>query len=483
MQLGERDLINWRHGFQSLFNACVLRRPPREFRKGYFGDVTLAWADEALAGRRLDARLTTNLRYFARDLGVETSYRREEITDEGNTIPQFNQFGQQEILMQYKPPEHAGGIGAWNDFSATADAARGALREAAGVEVPNAAFVVMCLMVYLVALVPLNWLIFHTIGRVEWAWIAAPLIAVIGTFIVVHQAQLDIGFVRAQTEIGLLELQPQHPRAHLSRFTALYTSLSTTYELEFGNLTTLAAPFATQKDYQLIRGQGLTSVDFQRYDDVRLAGLPISSNSTGMVHSEQIFTLDGPIQIGKSTALGGTQIENRSKFQLRSVCVVRRPTPDDRPPLGIKLYGKWIGEMMPGQSIALSYQPLEIDERPSVRVPANSVNPNSRLEGAFDQQRAEEGKLFSDRLNLEPMFRLALNPNHMEPGEERLVARIDEVLPGEVISPSASQVRGATLVVAHLNYAPLPAPQKDLNIRRDIRADDPEPSEDEPVEF
>ena len=48
MQLGERDLINWRIGFQSLFNACLLRRPPREYRKGYFGDVTLAWADEAL---------------------------------------------------------------------------------------------------------------------------------------------------------------------------------------------------------------------------------------------------------------------------------------------------------------------------------------------------------------------------------------------------------------------------------------------------
>ena len=145
-----------------------------QYRKGYFGDVTLAWADETLAGRRLDARLTTNLRYFARDLGVDTAYHFEEVQDPTIQIPQFNQFGQQEIPRQYKEPEHVGGIGAWNDFSATADAARTALREAAGVEVPDAAFVVMCLAVYLVALVPLNWLIFHAIGRVEWAWIAAP---------------------------------------------------------------------------------------------------------------------------------------------------------------------------------------------------------------------------------------------------------------------------------------------------------------------
>ena len=50
MQLAERDLVNWRSGFESLFNACLLRRPPREYRTGFFGDVTLAWADRC-AGR------------------------------------------------------------------------------------------------------------------------------------------------------------------------------------------------------------------------------------------------------------------------------------------------------------------------------------------------------------------------------------------------------------------------------------------------
>jgi hypothetical protein len=482
-QLAERDLVNWRHGFESWFNACLLRRPPREYRKGYFGDVTLAWADSVLADRRLDARLTTNLRYFARDLGVETAYRRVELTDENNQIPQFNQFGQQEMLRQYAPPEHAGGIGAWNDFSATADAARTALREAAGVEVPDAGFVVMCLVVYLVALVPLNWLIFHTVGRVEWAWIAAPIIAVAGTFVVVHQAQLDIGFVRAQTEIGLLELQPEHPRAHLSRFTALYTSLSTTYELEFANLTTLVAPFATQKDYQLIRGQGHSSVDFRRYDDVRLAGMPISSNSTGMVHSEQMFGLDGPIRLGQSTALGNLQIENRSKFALQSVCIVRRPARDDiRRELG-EFAGQWIGELLPGQSVAVSFQPLRIDDQPAIGVAEAGAAENSRVDAAFAKERVEEGRLRGERLNLEPMFRLALDSNHMEDGEVRLVARVDEVLPGETITPAASQIRGATLVVAHLKYAPLPTPRKDLNVKRDIKADADEPAEDESFDF
>jgi hypothetical protein len=443
MQLSERELINWRSGFESLFNACLLRRPRREYRPGALGPVTLAWADAELQGRRLDARLTTNVRHFARDLGVDTSYRRVDVPDE---------YSPNEVFSQYQsPPGAEGGIGAWNDFSATASAAREALREAAGVEVPNASFVVLCLAVYLVVLVPLNWLIFQTLGRIEWAWIAAPFIAVIGTFVVVNQAQLDIGFVRAQTEIGLLEQQPEHPRAHLSRYTALYTSLSTTYDLEFGNLTTLAAPFPAKSGYERISGQGLTGVDFRRYDNVRLAGLPISSNSTGMVHSEQMMTLDGAIRLGTSAARGGNQVENRTKFALASACVIKRT--------GQKLQGMWIGPMLAGQSAAFSLGTLDATQP------------------AFAKDRVDEASLqASQRLNLEPMFRLALDPKHIDEGETRFVARIDEVLPGETITPAASQVRGATLVVAHLEYAPPPPPQKDRNTRLDVKEDTLEPT-------
>jgi hypothetical protein len=396
------------------------------------------WSDEELSGRRLDARLTTSLRYFARDLGVDTSYRYRESRD------QFNQFGQQEVVNQYQAPAAAGGIGAWNDFSKTAEAARTALREAAGVEVPDSNFVVLCLAVYLVALVPLNWLIFQTMGRVEWAWIAAPVIAIVGTYVVVNQAQLDIGFVRAQTEIGLLEQQPEYDRAHLSRYTALYTSLSTTYDIEFANLTSLAAPFPSS-NFQMLSGQGYTNVDFRRYDDVRLTGLPISSNSTGMVHSEQMIELDGAIRTGRSQATGGEQLENSSKFDLRSVCVVRRN--------GGRLDGCWIGQLPAGRSTPLAFS-RGLDTSQSV----------------FAPDRASEAR--PEQLNLEPMFQLALEPSHIEEGEIRLVARVDEVLPGEEITPGASQIRGATLVVAHLDYAKLPEPERDRNTKQDVKGSD-----------
>ena len=78
------------------------------------------------------------------------------------------------------------------------------------------------------------------------------------------------------------------------------------------------------------------------------------------------------------------------------------------------------------------------------------------------------------------MFRLALDPKNIDEGETRLVARVDEVLPGQTITPAASQVRGATLVVAHLQVRRRsPPPEKDRNTRRDIKATTTHAEEDE----
>ncbi len=480
IQLSERDFINWRSGFESFFNACLLRRPPRKYIPGHFGGITMNWADDRLKERRLDASLNTTLYYFARDLGVATSYRHEAVLDDQDQQGQqgrtglgvrgrANQPATPQTTQAYRPPDNPGGIGAWNDFSATAGAARLSLREAAGVEVPDSSFVVLCLAAYLITLVPLNWLVFNTLGRIEWAWIAAPIIAIVGTWVIVQRARLDIGFVRSQTEIAVVEQQPDHSRAHLSRYTALYTSLSTTYDFEFGNMTTLIAPFpanSNASDFQLLSGQDLTPVNFQRYDHVQLTGLPISSNSTGMVHSEQMLTLDGPIKIAKSTATKREQIENLSKMDLHSVCVLKKLTPEEVEQQTDKheFEGRCVGDLLPGQSIP---------------VPKTAVNTNKPL---FAEDRAAETRTQRrDRLNLEQLFQLALDPKNIESGETRLVARFDEVLPGQAITPSASQIRGAALVVVHLRYAPLQPPVKDSNTRQEIK--NKEPDDNEPIKF
>lgn len=453
VQLAERDLINWSQGFESLFNACLLRRPRRKYEEGNFGDVTLSWVGPEFADRRLDAKLTTGMRYLARDVGVDTNYHWVD-ADTGNNQLQLGPYANQQRIQEHHAPDHAGGIGAWNDFSATANAARDALAEAAGVEVPGTSFVVLCLAAYLIVLVPLNWLLFQALGRIEWAWVAAPVIAIVGTWVIVDRARLDIGFVRAHTEIGLLELQPEYDRGHLARYTGLYSSLSTTYDLDFDSLTAVAAPFSIGGDPNRISSAGSSRgmVDYQRYDKVRLAGVFVSSNSTNMVHSEQMFPLDGAIRLGKSSR-NRPQIENRSQLHLQSVAAIQRSTREDEEAGRKGLRGTWIGELRPGESAPVTFPPLVMAKD---KVP-------------FADERADEERLQNvERLNLEPTFRLALDIESFEPGEKRLVARVDGLLSGESVSPAASQVRGATLVVAHLEYAPLPDPRPDLNTRRDV---------------
>jgi hypothetical protein len=260
--------------------------------------------------------------------------------------------------------------------------------------------------------------------------------------------------VRAQTEIGLLELQPEYPRGHLSRYTALYTSLSTTYGLEFDSLTTVAAPFPTNTEQPPGRpGVALTACDYQRYDKSRLTNVFVGSNTTNMVHSEQMFALEGLVRLGKSTVQNRTQIENRSQFHLRSVAVVERTSREEERTRSPALRGSWIGELRPDESAPVGFGPVSMDKD----------------KAPFADDRAAEGRLQGiARLNLEPMFRLVLDPQSFEPGEKRLVSRVDEVLPGETITPAASQVRGATLVVAHLGYGPRTAPRRDVNTRRDV---------------
>ena len=130
---------------------------------------------------------------------------------------------------------------------AASKAARQILTEAAGIEIPRADFVVKVLAIYLLVLVPLNWFVFWLIGTVEWAWIAAPLIALVGAAAVIRLAQLDIGFARSRTEVAVLEVQGGYERAHLTRYTALYTSLSSSYTLAFDEPSALAVPFPSGK--------------------------------------------------------------------------------------------------------------------------------------------------------------------------------------------------------------------------------------------
>jgi hypothetical protein len=349
-------------------------------------------------------------------------------------------------------------MGSWDEFSEISAAARLALREAAGVRVPAASFVVVCLAVYLVVLVPLNWMVFRALDHLEWAWIAAPIIALLGTVVVVRQAQLDIGFVRAQTELGVLELAGDYPRGHLIRYMALYTSLSTTYDLHFDDPWAVATPFPARLDDPTLRGQTPVTVNLVRQQKAELRGVAISSATTRLVHSEQMVELEGALEWRK-TSQGHPQVINRSGYDLDDCLVISRQ-PNGKPVLS----ACWLGRLRSGQSAVVSFRPLP---------DSGAVEAGRTIPYATERARAELATNRS-RLNIDPLLKLACRWDRADDSwygaraEYRLLARIDQPLPGCQILPRASQIRAATMVIAHLAYGDLLAPQPDTNSRRDL---------------
>jgi hypothetical protein len=153
--------------------------------------------------------------------------------------------------------------------------ARAALRNAAGIEIPNRDFVLYVLAGYLTVLVPLNYVVFRLLGRLEWAWIAVPIIALGGAATVIKLARLDIGFASSQTELAVLEAHAGYSRGHVTRYSALYSSLSTAYDLHFDGTSAMAAPFSADPAYTRGIAQSSSPTAYRRDKDVRLDDLNV----------------------------------------------------------------------------------------------------------------------------------------------------------------------------------------------------------------
>jgi hypothetical protein len=341
------------------------------------------------------------------------------------------------------------GVGGWNDFEGAPRAARESLREAAGIKIPDASFVIFVLAVYLAVLVPLNWGIFRVVGRIELAWVAAPLIAIVGALSVIKLAELDIGFARSRTEIAVLEAHNGYPRGHLTRYTALYASLSTTYDVVFEDSNALALPFPADEDYQRSRGQGVDRVEYRRDEtEARLAGFNVNSNSTGMIHSEQMYELGGAISYSDKD--GREEVFNRTKYALHNAGVIRRVSSD-------RVQVAWIGDLPAGQGRAATFITA-----PRLR----PLLPQWNLSSSVEEDRP-----------LQRLLDLAQQPSQLEVGEVRLLGIVREPLGGLSIEPEPSQSeQSPTLVIAHLKRTTLAQnpPQPDRNSRATFKDELPE---------
>ncbi|MCA9145527.1 MAG: hypothetical protein H6823_06685 [Planctomycetaceae bacterium] len=542
--LSDRTIVNWT-SFDSFFNATLLRRPRRSFRF----DSLLAdarWTDyhQSLV---TDARLVTTLRYFTRDIGHYASLVRPRgYVEPGEEVDESTNAQRVAFQQDEKPRPSAkdldpvdddthflgypfrpkSGMAAWNDQSGASDAAREALKVAAGISIPKGDFVLKVLAVYLIVLAPINWGFFRLMGRVEWAWVAAPILAIIGAVAVVRLAQLDIGFARSVTEIGVVEAQGDYSRAHVTRYTALYTSLSSSYDLVFDDASSLAQPFSSNPDFVLGPHDPTYTVSLRRDKELRLSGFQVASNSTQTVHCEQMADLGGTFAFTGDEAVG-FRLRNGTPISMKHVGVLRRT-------MSGEIQTCWIDELPAGMDVSVPFEAAagnlarlkQWDDAPATfsfdrqadqllreydkdedkklsLAEVASVQEVASVFRSFDQRvngrregdgNWDRGELLSwcrssrfGELALGQLVDLASVGLRLRPGDVRLVGWSDDNLPGMAIRPTSSQETRRNLFLVHLKRGPLSEPRPDVNTVADFAQDKPkaeiegteEPSRDE----
>lgn len=458
-RLTEPELINWKC-YDSFVNGCLLRRPSRTVDHTQ-DTYSYAGQSHRPGNGRWDSELVTNVRYFTRDAqdaAITPPSRPAPVATVPPPVPVATQQpslapttsdASAELFDETGIPsaqKSESGVGGWNDFSATSNAARNALRGAAGISVPRREFVLKMVGLYLLLIVPVNWLLFRWLGRVEWAWLAVPVIAIGWGAVVIWSAQLDIGFARSETEIAVLEIQGGYSRAHLTRYTALYSSLSTSYALRFDDASAVAQPFANETSR--LADQTHNLVDLETQGTHQLSGYPVSSNSTGMVHSEQMFDLGGAL-VWQENSDEPAKLENNTGLKFSGAAILLRGQDHDGEP---SFEYAWLGDLAPGAAVSVELEPYDVEVRDEHRddTPATS-------------QRTAEGEL-----SLRKLIELAEDPRALAPGEVRLVAwRTENTagLKGVHVAPAAAQAKRATLVVANLRFGAGKEPLPDTNLR------------------
>lgn len=406
-------LSDWK-SYDSFINAALLGRPNRQFSETSDStELSLIQQSYPDYGRLSDPAMNSHFRIAARDA----------ILPAINTLADLPITPSQSIIDPLAASDSKTGIGAWTDESDLIRVAEQVLRTESGIEIPESSLVIRSLGYYLLILVPVNYLFFRIIGRLEYAWLAVPVIAIGGAIWVARAARLDIGFARSQTEIAVLEMQPDYPRGHLSRVIAIYNSLSSSYDIDFKTADAVAAPIA------MVEPEADDSI-FQTgfAEGPTLANLSVASNTVRMVHAEQILDVGGPIGLDANG-----QLVNQSSYDLLDAYIIEKSADNQ----------------------------VQIA---SLGMCESGIATSVRMRNAEDVTIADEIPGVS-RL----MLQLLGSPESMPADSMRLVARIEQPIPGMTITPEASQRQTQTIVLAHLRHAPMGKPKKDVNLIGDLR--------------
>ncbi len=428
-------LANWK-SFDSFFNAAILGRPPRKFvltdtvirnrsvevDASGFAMVAQMFQDDTLQDSYLPA-INTSLRFLARDAVLsskvvsqsseDTTSQTDSYQDPTNSEDSITTQGTIESKVTTQETlgltriDPVSGVAGWTDESDVMSHLIGTLRSESGIEIPKSSLVIRSLGIYLFLLVPVNYLLFRFLGRLEYAWLAAPVIAILGAVWVAREAQLDIGFARSQTELALLEVPSNYSRGHLTRAIAIYNSLSTRYDILFDHPEAVAAPVG------VFDRSGLESdVIFATStgDGAQLNGIGINSNQVRLLHTEEIIDIGGLIR------RDGEFVVNETSYDLVDMFVVEK--------------------LSTSRSRVASVANCAAGGRAALRF------------------RDAEGMLVSSDMPMQTatLVRRLVNKDAIPVGAARVVARIEGAPTGMNVVPETNQRTSQTILVAHLSY-------------------------------
>lgn len=455
----EQRLTRWKY-FSSFFSTGLLRRPARTVATP-MESFTQLWAAPFSSMER-DPRLNTRLRIASRDMPLSHTQSDEEGAFAQRSLNELWDRAHparpgesaaprptKELRATHMDSEltqwSANGA-AWSDTSGFAFRAVTTLREAAGIVLPDRWTIITLVASYLTILVPLNWLIFRLIGRLEWAWIAAPIIALLAVVVITRVTRLDIGFARRTTEVGLLELHGTYGRGHMTKYTALYTSLSTNYAMDYLDRGSVALPLG-----DIARGGRRSSNTIQKISakygqspGIRLEPVTVYSNSTEMIHAEQMLNLPGGILYGEDKAtLDSAAIKNTTGLVLKSCATIRLS------PQGNVQFA-WIGNLDDDQTRRVQFVTATED---AVWKFWNRESVTRRSGVQFEDINVVTETVDASALMMGPLLNELWTALPISPGQVRLVGYTEDRPGGMEIQPDDGRTDSRTVVLAHLRAA------------------------------
>ncbi len=436
------EFVRW-PSYSSFVHNAILRKPFRSPTTGIEADMNYGGVYH---GQETNPLYSTRFRIWARDLDSQL-LRREELSP--NSMRTQDEIGATVV-------DKKGSVGAWNPNSTISAYAAVSLRDASGISVPRIKTIIQLLIGYLIVLVPLNWVIFRLFGRPEFAWLAAPIIALVGAVVVARSVQLDVGFSRSESTYGFLEMHNRYPRGVLTSYRALYTSLSTNYGSTYDEEAGVVTPVVTTGEGSRRRSL-LDKLDYW-YADSRGSGilnLPILSNTTGMLHSEETVAFQGAVNATLSDDESSLTLTSDLGLELRDVAVIGRTKRG-------KYVAGWIGD--PGKGIPVQ---CSLETRASDQMWMSQWDNHPSL--AEPRSVGEDGQLklkspLADGLYLGPMLSALTKSYPLTHGEFIAIGWADSNLSQLKVTPVAKQQKARTVILFHVTPPPLANARADTSL-------------------